>query len=344
MIQSAEWSLSPIADLSKWLFDGLFAVHGAKTFSDRKYALLPVELNDTDYVFLQIVRQVRTFDRNSLPRLAEANDAAISRWRPSYGVRPLLDMIGLVQELGSRSFNRHLSDLTLPSTLNRMLDSDRDRLFSALVEALIPQSEFHFKGPLYSAFLKLVIGPASLPAAVLARALTALIAKTPADWKTILQDCGAYFQADAEPSESPLGPVFFAVEDNLPREYFLDLFKAGGRANLLPDEVWLIPWLFASRDPSRPAKTPLSLAGNTNQAFWFGFASRPDDRIEVAKGEMPYQVVEAIEREIVRTAGGKTIARLNRGGAGPIGLAQEDEAGRTDDSEVILRPLKSRRA
>src|SRR5690349_15616347 len=84
MPMSAQWELPSIPDLADWLFDGLYAVYNGKDYSDRKYALSPLELNDVDYPYLQIVRQVRTYDRRSLTRLRAANDEAITRWRTSF--------------------------------------------------------------------------------------------------------------------------------------------------------------------------------------------------------------------------------------------------------------------
>lgn len=312
MMRTSEWDLSSIPDLAEWLFNGLYAVYNGKEYSDRKYALLPVELNDIDYPYLQIVRQVRTFDRKSLPRLSAANDEAISRWRTTFGIQPLLDMVGLTQELGSRAFSRHLSDLTLPATLNRISDTDRNALFAALVEALIPQSEFNFAGPLYPAFLKLAMGQARLPAPVLTRALTALIDKTPADWKDVLEACRSYFESYAKPSESPLGAIFFAVEEKLSRDYFRDLFSHGGGANFRPEDVWLIPWLFASTDSQRPSHTPLRVIDNSPAEYWIGFASPSKGTLPLKKDDMGHRVVQALEEELRRqfeATGGASLAR-----------------------------------
>jgi hypothetical protein len=354
MTTRIDWDLSAIPDLSTWLYHGLFAFHAAENYGDRMYALAPIELNDSDYVFLQIVRQVRTFDRKSLPRLADANDAAIRRWCPNYGIKPLLDMIGLVQELGSRSLGQYLSDLTLPSVLNRLSDDEREQLFASLVEALIPQSEFRFDSQLYPAFLKLANSPASLREPVLARALAALATKSPTKWQNILRDCVTHFRSkfNVDPAESPLGVLFFAIEANLPREHFKDLFEAGGQVSYPVEDMWTIPWLFGSRHPDRSNLTPLTFRGNNQEAFWVGFASRPNDQMELKKENLRHSLVQAIDREYFRQRLARPESNVQQldsairtRAAGQSNLAEESvQESKRDDSDVILRALKSRRA
>jgi hypothetical protein len=304
MAVAASFDLAAIRDLSDWLFKGLHEFHTAKSYGERAYALAPLELNDSDYPFLQIVRQVRTFDKKSLPRLADANDAAIRRWGPNYGIRPLLDMIGLIQELGSRSLAEHLSDLTLPSTLNRLAGDERGELVAGLVEALIPQSEFRFNGPLYPAFVKLATGTVALPESVLARALAELVTKTPADWQNILRDCIARLKTkfDVDPAESPLSLVFFAIEAGLPREHFIDLFKTGGQFVYQAEDLWTIPWFFRAKHVDRPELTPLRIVTSNRESYWVGFASRLDDKIELKKDDLRGALLHALDQEVRREA------------------------------------------
>lgn len=299
-----EWDLSRIPELSTWLFKGLIAVYSGKTFSDRKYALLPVELDDSDYVSLQICRQVRTFDAKSLPALAAANDDAISSWQPIYGIAPLLDMIGIIQELGSRSLDQHITALTMPSTLNRMSESDVERLLSALVEALVAQSAFRFDGVLYPSFLKLVTSHSPLPARIVARALAVLVRKHPRDWKTIVRRCSDYFRREGDPAQSPLAIIFFAIEETLTRDEFNALFMPGGHDSFLPEEMWLIPWLFRSRDPQRPTQTPLELT-NARDAFWIKFASHPTQVLELKKDSIAHRIDTTLTGLVAAAAGPK---------------------------------------
>lgn len=331
MSYANEWDLSRIPNLSTWLFNGLMAVYNGKTFSDRKYPLLPIELNDSDYVSLQICRQVRTFDAKSLPALASANDDAIGSWQPTYGIAPLLDMIGIIQELGSRSLEQHITALTMPSTLNRMSESDVERLLSALVEALVPQSAFRFDGALYASFLKLATSHSPLPSRIVARALAVLVRKHPRDWKTVVRHCSDYFRREADPAQSPLAIVFFAIEESLTRDEFNALFMPGGHDSFLPEEMWLIPWLFTSRDPQRPTETPLELT-NARDAFWIKFASRPDQVLELKKDSIAHRIVTTLTGLVAAGAGPKVTAL-----SPAVANAANEVTGAPDQEEQSLK-------
>ncbi len=346
MAVAASWDLAAIGDMSDWLFKGLHEFHTAKSYGERAYALAPIELNDSDYPFLQIVRQVRTFDKKSLPRLADANDDAIRRWGPNYGIRPLLDMIGLVQELGSRSLAEHLSDLTIPSTLNRLTDDERSQLTAALVEALIPQSGFRFNGALYPAFVKLATGSVAPPESVLARALAELVTKTPADWQNILRDCIARLKTkfNVDPTESPLSIVFFAIEAGLPREHFIDLFRSGGQVSYQKEDLWTIPWFFRAKHMDRPDLTPLRMVASNRESYWIGFASRPDDQIELRKDDLRGALLHALDQEVrreaVRDESVTALAAYSRPATRAAVVEETAEESERDDIDLFRAALK----
>lgn len=328
------WSLRAIPDLAGWLFQGLLTYRYGKTFSDRKYALRPIELDEFDYVSLQITRQVRTFDPVSLPALTEANEAAIDMWRPSYGIEPLLDMLGLVQELGGRSLARQIVELTLPATLNHLREVDRERLVSALADAMISHSEFRLEGPLYSRFRKLIAGSVPLPEPVLARALCALIAKSPESWHLITREHTQKFKSVAKPFESPLGSVFFEVERNLTREAFIDLLQVGGQTTLRTEEVWMIPWFFCAHDPAQTG-TPLRLKDSQKDAVWISFASRPDDQIEIKRADMSVRVHEALTSHMKDQDPNVVLLHTpRRSSPGAGGVAQQTDADESDSAQV----------
>ncbi len=330
-IQGRDLRSALSGDGRDWLLQGLYDFHFGSAFSDRKYALYPLELDDQDYAADQIVRKIRDADPALIPALLRANDQALATWTAEHEIEIQSSLLGIASKIGSRQLRGVMRYLMAPEVQRALPELKKPQLFSALSEALIGNSDFSVGTSLFDEFIHSGATQRAFSNEDLAAILTRLIVTAPYEWRRVLLPFADKL-VDGPKVGSPFSKIFFAWVDAIPIKVIKDLLDQGGEDEFHPStEGFMVEWLFVSTDPASLDVPPLKVIRSTGNRYtvWPGRSSEVD---QILLSNPTHRTALVFERIIGKPASGASETSVRPG----LASNENIRPGSTNNEQVSI--------